>query len=149
MSGILTRWPVVQRHDVADEDLDAHGVVRSEVVDRLIVAARRAYVERCVVVQELCAREKLEFAWQAEELARDDVSGRPETLVVSASVAEFRPTSFTVTVRVRPVGGDSDRPANSRCAVRLEDPETHEARELGNDVRDELIALEQGAQQFN
>jgi hypothetical protein len=33
--------------------------------------------------------------------------------------------------------------------VRLEDPVTHVARELGNDVRDELIALEQGAQEFN
>ena len=149
MSGILTRWPVVQRHDVVDEDLDAAGGVRSDVVDRLIVEARGAYLERCTVVQELRARERLDFVWQTEELARDDVSGRPETLIVSASVAEFRPTSFTVTVRVRPVGGDSDRPVNSRCAVRLENPETKEARELGNDVRDELIALEQGARQFN
>jgi hypothetical protein len=149
MSGILTRWPVVQRHDVREEDLDAAGAVRSEVVDELIASARRAYLERCTVAEDLRSRERLEFAWQGEELARDDLSGRPETLIVSASVAEFRPTSFTVTVRVRPVGGDNDRPVNSRCAVRLEDPETHEARELGSDVRDELIALEQGAQQFN
>jgi hypothetical protein len=149
MSGILTRWPVVQRHDLVEGDVDASGAVRLDFVDGLISAARGAYLERCTVMLALRAREGLEFAWQTEELARDQLSGRPQTLIVSASVAELRPASFTMLVRVRPIGGDNDRPVNSRCAVRLEDPVTREARELGSDVRDELIALEQGAQQLN
>jgi hypothetical protein len=149
MSGVLTRWPVVQRHDLVENDFDDAGAVRPEVVDRLITAARCAYLELCAVVQELRAREQLEFAWQAEELARAVLSGRPESLIVSASVPEFRPSSFTVLVRVRPIGSDDEQPVNSRRAVRLEDPVTHEARKLGNGVRAELIELEQGAQYFN
>ncbi|MDQ1511177.1 MAG: hypothetical protein QOG50_3021 [Actinomycetota bacterium] len=38
-----------------------------------------------------------------------------------------------------------DDAINATCEVSLEDPETGEACELGNDVRDELIALAHAA----
>jgi hypothetical protein len=59
-----------------------------------------------------------------------------------------RPTSFTIAVRVR-TGGEDDVAVNTSCAVALEDPEAGTARDLGTDVRDELIALEHAAAHFN
>ena len=66
-------------------------------------------------------------------------------MVVGAGATEIRPTSFTIAFRLRPTDGDGDDAINAACEVSLEDPETGEARELGNDIRDELIALEHAA----
>jgi hypothetical protein len=48
-------------------------------------------------------------------------------------------------VPLRPTDGDGDDAINAACEVSLEEPETGEAPELGDDIRDELIALEHAA----
>ncbi|HTD49742.1 MAG TPA: hypothetical protein VK771_04035, partial [Acidimicrobiia bacterium] len=76
--------------------------------------------------------------------------GWPSTVVVTAGVTEFYPTSFTIAVRVRSYGRhDDDVVANVRCVVDLEDPATGEVCQLGDAVRDELIALEHAARHTN
>jgi hypothetical protein len=62
--------------------------------------------------------------------------------VVTATAAELRPTSFTISVRLRPIDGDQEVPRNAAWVVSL-------PAELGTDIRDELIALEHAAQHFN
>jgi hypothetical protein len=47
--------------------------------------------------------------------------------------------------RVRAIDADGDTAINLTCAVSLADPETGEACDLGDDIRDELIALEHAA----
>jgi hypothetical protein len=54
-----------------------------------------------------------------------------------------------VAVRLRPLDGDRDTPVNAACVVRLVDPASGEPRELGDEVRDELIALEHAAEHVN
>ena len=66
-------------------------------------------------------------------------------MIVGVGATEIRPTSFTIALRLRPTGGDGDAAINAVYEVSLEDPQTGEARELGNDIRDELIALEHAA----
>jgi acyl-CoA thioesterase FadM len=70
-------------------------------------------------------------------------------VIVTASTTEVRPSSFTIAVRIRPLGGDHDVAANVSCVVHLEDRATGNAYELGKDIRDELIALEHSARHFN
>jgi len=70
-------------------------------------------------------------------------------VVVTAGVREVWPSSFAMAVRLRAVGGDRDLAVNATCILRLVDPTTGEPRELGAEVRDELIALEHSAEHFN
>jgi acyl-CoA thioesterase FadM len=51
--------------------------------------------------------------------------------------------------RVREGSGDRDGAVDVSCIVRLVDPSTGEPRELGTEVRDELIALEHAAEHYN
>ena len=69
-------------------------------------------------------------------------------MVLTASASEYSPRSFTIALRVRAVGGDDDRALNVRCDVCAHDG-TGAPHEFGDDVRDELIALEHAARYFN
>jgi acyl-CoA thioesterase FadM len=75
--------------------------------------------------------------------------GRPATVVVSAGVTEVFPTAFTMAFRVRSYGQVGDNVVNATCRVALENPDTGTPCELGDDVRDELIALEHAARHTN
>ena len=149
MSGIHSKWPVLQEHPVEAGDLDGEGVVRDDRVGEWIRAAVAAYIERCPLVQELAADAGVELTQRPVALPPGSAFGRPELVLVSAGATEVHPTSFTVAVRIRSVGGDREQPINAACVVRLEDIATGEPRELGNGVRDELIALQHAARYSN
>ena len=51
--------------------------------------------------------------------------------------------------RVRSYGSADDVVRNATSVISLEDPDTGEPRELGDAVRDELIALEHAARHTN
>src|SRR5438128_998436 len=140
-----SRWVVVRKFSVGPDDLDARGAVRAEAVDRWLAETRDAYLEKCVVLRELRERSRSELRARlhdAPELAR---FGRPTAVIVGAGATEIRPTSFTIAFRLRPIDGDGDDAINAACEVSLEYPETGEPIELGNDIRDELFALEHEA----
>jgi acyl-CoA thioesterase FadM len=147
-SSIVSRWVVRREHPVGDHDLDADGVLRDDAIEQWVHDARDAYLERCAVVQEMINGSKLVLR------ARGDLPGgawfgRPATVVVSAGVTEVFPTSFTMAFRIRGFGQPGDSVVNATCGVSLEDPATGEPCELGNAVRDELIALEHAARHTN
>jgi hypothetical protein len=149
MSGIMSRWPVLLEHGVTPDDVDTSGRIRGEVLEGWVVAARSAYLDRCVLLNQMLQRSGLHLRYGARALPRGDLLGRPTSVVISAGATEFLPETFTISVRLRPVGGDREIPLNIACAVQLEDPATGEIRPLTNDIRDELIALAHGAEHFN
>jgi len=139
-TGFAMRWPVLQRHAVADADLDEVGSVRQEVLDeRWVAEACAEYVGRCAALPPAAVRQ------QAAPLPAGRVTGRPATVVVTARATEVRPSSFTLTVRLRATGGAADRVAGTTCEVRLEDPATGDAVDLGEAVLDELVAMDRSA----
>jgi acyl-CoA thioesterase FadM len=148
MSGIMTRWPVLQEHAVTESDLDAEGTISDETVQRWVSAALLAYLDRCTVLRAQ-ERSGLVRSHRPGALPRGALLGRPTDVVVTASATEVRPTSFTISVRLRPGGGDREIPVNATCVIGLEDQLTGEARELGTEIRDELIAIEHSATHFN
>ena len=75
--------------------------------------------------------------------------GGAPTVVVTATATEVLPEAFVVAVRIRPLAADSDDPLDLACEIRLEDPVTGAAQDIGRDIRDELIALEHGARHYN
>jgi hypothetical protein len=149
MSGILTKWLVCHEHTVAEDDLDADGTIRDETVERWVTAAVLAYLDRCTELRRSAERGGLAIKHRINPHPRGSLSGKPEDVIVTASTSEVRPESFTISVRLRPGGGDTGTPLNARCVVRLEDPATGDIRELGRGIRDELIALEHSAGWFN
>lgn len=148
-SAFVSRWPVLQEHQVAAGDLDADGVVRDERVARWIAAARSAYLRRCAALRRVREASGLELQERAAPLPPGAALGRPAAVVVTAGVREIWPSSFAVAVRLRPVGGERDHAVNVACIVRLVDPATGQPRELGPEIRDELIALEHAAEHYN
>jgi hypothetical protein len=114
MGGIMSKWLVLQEYPVTG------GTVSDEAVERWVAAARQAYLAQCPVLHE---------------------TARAAEVVVTATASEVRPRSFTIAVRLRPVGGDRETPLNASCVIRLEDEATGEARELGTAVRDERVGI--------
>jgi hypothetical protein len=148
MSGIATKWSVLQQQAAAADDLDANGAVRTEVLASWIDEACRAYLAQCAVLEEIRSRDELELRCRLDELPAGALPGRPTALVVSATATEVWPDAFAISVRIRPSDGSSEQPLNVVCRVCLEDA-TGTPAELGNAVRDELIALEHTARHYN
>ena len=149
MSGIVSRWPVLQRHAVDSTDLDANGAVRTEVALGWIAAACDAYLERCTVLRAQAAPDGLAIQQAAITLPSGALAGKPSEIAISVGVSEFFPTAFTMTVRMRPFGGDDDRAVNLSRDVSLVEIASGEAQPLGRDVRDELIAHAHTAEHLN
>jgi len=145
----MTRWVVLQEHPVTPAELDGGGTVSDETVERWVAAARAAYLDRCAVLRQAQERSGFVLAYQCGVLPRGALLGRPTDVAVTASASEVRPDSFRISVRLRPGGGDREMPLNASCVISLEDRATGEARDLGTEIRDELIALEHSARHFN
>lgn len=64
------------------------------------------------------------------------------------SVVEVRPTSFTMAIRLRPLGNTTCAPANGRCTVFIERRLTGERIPIPREVRDEFIAIQLAAREF-
>jgi acyl-CoA thioesterase FadM len=139
----MSKWLVLQEYPVSG------GTVGDEAVERWVAAARQAYLDQCPVLHEAARAAGLVVRHRDGALPPGAALGHPAEVVVTATASEVRPSSFTISVRLRPIGGDREVPVNASCVIRLEDPATGEARELGTPVRDELIALEQSAQHYN
>ena len=144
----MTRWVVLHEHTFTDGDAAGTGI-DDATVERWIADVRDAYLAQCGVLGRLAAEPGLEWEFRPGPVPPGALLGRPEGVAVSASVKEFRPSSFTLSVRLRPWGGDVETPVNATCVVRVREAATGAARELGDEIRDELIGLEQGARHAN
>ena len=144
----MTRWAVLREYPVTESDLDAAGTVADETLRRWVDDVRVAYLEQCSLLHQVRERDGLVLRHRTGTLPSAALLGRPARVFVTASVSEVRPSSFTVSVRLRPDGGDREMPLNAICVLRLEDADG-EVRELGTGIRDELIALEHAAAHFN
>lgn len=134
---------------MTESDRDETGVVSDAAVERWTAAARRAYLDRCPVLHREAAASGLVVTAQSRRLPPGAALGRPTDVLVTASATEVHPESFTVTVRLRPGGGDRDAPVNATCVISLTHGPDGARRELGRQIRDELIALEHSAGHFN
>ena len=148
MSGIVTKWSVSQEYEVGSDDLDAAGAVRAELIARRIDDACGAYLAQCRVLEETRARDDLELRIDRDQVPDATLPGAPTSLVVTATATEIWPDAFAISVRIRPIDGVAERPVNVNCTVRLMQSDGAPA-ELGNAVRDELIALEHAAPHYN
>ena len=149
MSAMVRKWPVLQEHQVTADDLDDGGVVRDDSVARWVDAAHAAYLERCAALQREVERSGVRARARIAHQPPGASLGRATSVVVSAGATEIRPSSFAIAVRLRPLGGDRDVAVNAACLVHLEDPATGQPYEIGDEIRDELIAMEHAATHFN
>jgi hypothetical protein len=149
MSAIMTKWPVLQEHPVDARDLDADQSVADQAVERWVAGACRAYLDRCVALRQARERADLDLQQSVTPPPGALLGRHPISVVVSASATEVRPGSFTIAVRLRPVGGDREVATNATCVVRLQDRATGAARPIGEELRDELIAIERSARHYN
>jgi hypothetical protein len=140
MSGIHTKWLVLQEHTVAPSDVDEVGAVRAEIVDGWLDAARKAYLAQCPLLTALIGTGALDIRTVGPAPLYDALDG----VAVSATAAEVQPAAVTISLRIR--GADSV--VNARSVLRVLGPDG-QAIELGKAIRDELIALEHSAAHYN
>ena len=148
MTGFVSKWVVLHAHAVGEEDVDADGDVRDDVVAGWVDVACRAYLEQCHALAATADRDGLVLRSRVGSLPPGAHFRRPQAVAVSASAREVRRTTFTIGVRLR-TGVEDDVAVNASCVVSLEEEDTGAVRDLGTDVRDELIALEHAAGHFN
>jgi hypothetical protein len=149
MSPIVTRCSVLERHTVEPDDRAADGTVTDDAVRRWVDGALAAYLDQCTRLQQTRRDERLTLVDDVAVAGPGANLGDPTDVAVSASATEVLPAAFVVGVRIRGAGGEDDGVLHATCTVRLEDPDTHEVRPVGDDLRDELIALEHAARHFN
>src|SRR5437763_307997 len=131
---IVSRWVIRQEHTVGPDDREVDGFLRGDVVERWISDACTAYLERCLVLQTLREQSGLEYRARPRAVADSTRLGQPAAVIVTAGTTEVRPTSFTIALRLRPTTGTGDV-VNALWVMGLEDAETGEMCELGDDVR--------------
>jgi len=149
MSGFVSRWVVRRTHRVDAADLDANGSVRADTVERWLSEIRADYLGRCRVLRELQAESGLELQFRVSRPVLPERLGTPTAVSVSAGATELMADSITLAFRLRPRDGGGDDAVNAAGTLSLVDPATGVASELGDDVRDELIALEHAARHAN
>ena len=149
MSSFVSKWVVLQRHAVGADDLDADGVVRDDVVARWIDDAREAYLECCPVLRETAEQAGCFVRTETRSVPSGAEFGAPASVNVSAGATEIWPTEFAIEVRLRSYGSADDVARSASCTVSIVDPANGEPRELGDAVREEMIALAHTAQHFN
>ena len=142
MSDIMTKWVVCQQHAV-----DTPGALTDDVVEHWIQEACNAYLDLCTRLHEIRDVEGLALVTDVGSFVAATL-GQPDEVAVSANATEVLPASFTIGVKLRPFGDQAQAVMNVACVVTLQDME-RAARELGTDVRDELIALAHAAQHYN
>jgi acyl-CoA thioesterase FadM len=145
----MTKWLVLQEHTVGPADREPDGTLRADTVRAWVESARSEYLDQCPLLQTRSREPGLELRVRESSPPAVVALGTPTGVVTTASVTEVRPASFTIAVRLRPGGGDRETPVNVRATVWLEHTATGEAQELGDDIRDELIALEHSARHYN
>jgi hypothetical protein len=64
MSGMTTRWLVLDEHAVTGQGVDHDGTVSDEAVERWVNAARLAYLERWTLLRQEQAQSGLELAYR-------------------------------------------------------------------------------------
>ena len=128
---MVSRWALVVRGRLADGDVEADGSAPAEVVERLVREGCAGYLG---LVSSLAGAETSVAVAAVRPLA----VGGARTLLVAASAVEVYEDSFTVAVRLRPLGeGDA---GDFRCRVTLAG-----GGALPAEVRSELIAIEKEA----
>jgi hypothetical protein len=142
MNGIMTKWVALREYDI-------DGPVSDETVAEWLAAVRLSYLDLCPVLRARAVESGADLVFDTRATPTAAGLGNATGAIVSATAAEFHPDSFTLSLRVRPIGGDQERPLDARCVVRLVDPATGAALELGKAIRDELIALEHAAREYN
>lgn len=141
---MMTRWSVGLDYTITEADRDADGYVKAEVLGRWLTEAVDAYLAQCEQLRRRAEGHTL--MRRPGRQPRASLLGRPAEVLVTASATEIRPTEFFVSIRVRPFHGDEDLPLNVTCRVSIEDSQTGEPLELGQAVRDELVAIERDAE---
>ena len=145
----MSRWSVAAEHAVGDDDLAQDGAISAAAMDRWAATAAATYLEQCLQLEHRRAGAGLVRCAHLSDASRGRPLGRAPAVVVSATATQVLPNAFVIAIRIRPIGAESSDPVDLTCEVRLEDPSTGVAQELGNDIRDELIALEHAARHFN
>ena len=138
----MTKWVVSQSHTV-----DAPSALTDEAVEAWIRDACDAFLNRCARLLATRDAEGLSLVAEVGTFAAATL-GHPDEVVVSAGATEFFPASFTIGVKLRPLGERAGAVLNVACVVTLNDNE-RVARDLGNDIRNELIALAHAAEHYN
>ena len=146
----MTRWGVVF---AMEAEPASAGDVRSLITTGDVFAcAQRAYLNRCAVLRAFLDAEAAEIRvvsgppgspGDAEPSFAGTLDAN-ETLV-GVSVVEVRPSSFDMTVKIRPKGEGEHKPVNLRRTLALERTATGERLPVPREVRDELIAIQLAA----
>lgn len=143
----LRRWPVLEHHAVTDHDV-ADGCVTPEALQAWALSVREDYLSQNHELHRLLGH-GLHLDYDLREVADSCLRlGAPARVAVSAGVTEVRPDSFTLTTRIRTLGGNDELAVDVSTTVRLV-ADDGSVQELDPGVRDAIGALEAGAGHLN
>lgn len=125
-------------------DIDTDGTVRAATVRRWVDEACDDYLARCPRLGAVLAAPG--NVTEREVRIAGGVTSDAGDVVVTARATELWPSACRLSVRVR---ASDAAVLDGSCIVSVRDGASGAAVELGDDVRDELIALEHAAQHFN
>jgi hypothetical protein len=144
---ILSTWAVARDVEVALDDRDNNGMLLAASIESWIATAVDDYLDACPAISAAAAA--LPGRVRRTGTTPDPADlGHPKALGLSATISEVLPDRLILRVRLRPLEGDVDGPADAQCRIELIGSDGT-ARPVGNALRDEVIAVERGARFYN
>lgn len=137
---ILSTWVVVRDVEVRPGDLDGAGLAQPSV-DAWSELCLQDYLEACPALGAVTLRR----TWSRPSAGS---LGRPTGIALSATISEILPSRLILRVRLRPLDGDVDDPADGHCSLEPVDA-TGASRPIDRALRDEVIAAERTARFYN
>ena len=135
----MNRWPVTVELPVQWGDMDAFGHVNNVVYLRWFESARIAYFQRAGILAQMPdvgpiqARQEIDYRLPLEY---------PDRVLVSATVAKFGNTSFTMALRARSHAHDRAIAAEGIAVIVMLDYRTGRKAPLSDDLRRRIEELE-------
>lgn len=138
---MLSTWVVVRDVEVAAADLGPDGLLLDGSIDGWIALCAEDYLLACPALGAV----ELSRTWTRPPAA---LLGRPAGLALSATISEVLPSALVMRIRLRPLDGDVDRPADTQCRLELIGPDGS-SLPIDRALRDEIIAAERTARFYN
>jgi len=144
MTGALPLWSIGLDRHVGPDEVDDDGFVAAETMGRWLAEAVDAYLAQLDTLRRLPAHYRV--VRRPGRQPRASLLGRPNDVFITASATEVRTAELTISLQVRPFGGEIDLPMNVTCRVGIEDVDTGAAADFDASLNAEVVAVERAAE---
>ena len=147
---MVTRWAIAWETTLDSQEVARDGSLEHDALVRFASRARHDYIRTCPRFDAAIRRGLIRIHVTGLSLVGSNGAfATGETVRIAASLAELRPSSFDLALRISGLNRSAPPIANVRCSITLVDRATGAPRIIPGAIRDEIIAREREADYYS